>query len=533
MRAQLQNALLFHDAGIQLVPITAGEKYNNKDYNLYLAEPQTDDDICKLFDIPDPINIAWVSGVRSNNLFTLDFEAYKDFKLARELSPSFNEICKVTTLTSTAHGGVHAHVRIRNPNIHRTFKLNYKGQDVGDAKFSGYTIEPESYILEGGKRLPYSMIGKFKGIYEVDTIYDLQLDPFFSNLGNATRPDILLTPPSKQLLPLESPEELIRGFGDKYKRILEGDKQGYISRSEPEFAFIVRGVGLDLTEAEIQLLFERWGAKDLLKYFTYKEDRNKRFHEEYQRAYTWVHSQSTPFNTNLTLSYYYYKHCREMPQTLRKIILGILNILRMAGSAKLHCLGLSTRQIAEESGVSHGSVLNHMKETGITLVSHYNSYKSPVYDVSNLVCIPDHTYSGGIVEEWSNLHSNSGIRVNSDISRSRALGLDADIIISSLTLGTERTINGWGKQWNHMIYRSAKRKLELLEMVGIVEVGYTIKRGKASTTYKVVAKVARDQLTAICEATKTFGAKKRQHDLYEREREYQHDWSNRRRGQLK
>jgi hypothetical protein len=525
MRAQLQNALQFHEAGIQLVPIVSGQKYNIEDYNIYLQEPQTENDIHKYFDSPTPVNIGWVSGVRSNNLLTLDFEEVKDFKLARELSPSFDEICNKTNLSFTAHGGIHAHVRIKNPNIHRSFKLNHNGRDVGDAKFTGYTIEPDSYLIEGGKILPYTMIDGFKGIYEVDTVYDLQLDPFFSNLYNATRSQALLKPPT-QLLPLESPKLLIRGFGDKYKRILEGDLQGYISRSEAEFAILVRGVGLDRSEAEMKLLFDEYGAKDQLKYFNYKGDRNKRFHEEYNRAYTWVHSQSTPFNTNVTLSYYYYKHRRKMPQSLRKIILGILNILRTAGLDKLHCLSLSTRQIAEESGVSHGTVLNHLKETGIKLVSHYNGFKASVYDVSNLVCIPDHTYSGRIVEEWSNLHSKSGIRVNSDISRSRALGLDADIILSSLVIGTEKTINEWGKQWNNMIYKSAKRKLELLEMVGLVETGYTIKRGKGSITYKVLTEVTSDRVVAICEAAKTYGAKERQHDQYEMERDYQFKWIN-------
>ncbi len=531
MRAQLKYAKKFHDAGIWLLPVTAGQKYDyNIDYD-DVAKYQTKDEIYRLFSTPTPINIGWVSGAQSNNLFTLDFETQEDFQLAREISPSFDEICKKTTLTSTAHGGIHAHVRLKNPNLHKTFKLTYHGEVVGDAKYSGHTIEPNSYLLEGGKRLPYTMIDGFKGIYEIDTVYDLQLDPFFSNLEEATKPETVLTPPT-QFMPMDPPKLLIRGFGEKYMEILNGDKQGYNTRSDADGALFVRGVVCGRTEEELKSVVKAFGSKSL-KFYDKGEDFDKRFHKEYTRAYSYVHTHVTSFDASLNKAVEYYKYSSIESQTIRRMKLGILSILRNAGSDKLHCLGLSVRQIAEESGLSLGTVSKNLKITRIKLVTRYEGSKASIYDVSNLVCVVEQSFLGGAVEECSARQSKLGIKINSDISRSKSFGVDADIVLGSLTMGTELSIKEWGIKWNNMGYRATKRKLELLESVGIVEEGRTIVRGKAVITYIVIEEITPERILAICEATNTFGAKKRQHEKYEIERENQYKWRNRMKKQLK
>jgi hypothetical protein len=216
---------------------------------------------------------------------------------------------------------------------------------------------------------------------------------------------------------------------------------------------------------------------------------------------------------------------QNMPAGKKKVIMGVLSILKTTGLDKLHRLSLSLREVAIASGVCLSTAQTYLPQIGIECTKKAQNGKAGIYDVSNLKYLFEQSSTDvavSPVEDCTSKESKiqgNNIDPGSDIARTRALGASANIILSSLVLGTEKTIGEWGALWRDR-YMVAKRKLELLALVDIVEESYTIKRGKGALTYTVVEAITPDKITAICEAAETYGARAKQRKLYQAERDY-------------
>lgn len=523
----LETALQYYNAGIQLVPLPYGKKESKRiNYNSYLKNPQTKDDIERLFGHNKPRNIGWASGVRSCNLVTLDFEAkYDAFKQAIASSCRFKEICDKTTVTMTAHNGYHVHVRLRNPEINKTGVILLNGEKVGDLKYSGYTVEPYSVLLEDGNTFSYTFLDGFKGILEIDSLGECGLGTEFSLQANSHSTST--SDSSQNIISLEarSPKNLIVGYGDKYKKILEGkyDRSEYPSRSEAENAVMTRGIDLGQTADEIWSIFVEYGNDKILKFL---QSGRKAFNSNYNRTYQFVKSNQQEGDTSYRdYSYLIDKIGSEYSKQQKRVIAGIILILNEVGPEKEKCLGISERELAQKCGVSKTTVHRYLSQLGITCLEKSHSWKASLYDVSSLVFALDHSSTDkGIpfVEEWSTTESNEQsyiLPLNSDVNRIHALGGNALQIISTLKVDSEKTVNEWGALWGDT-YSSAKRKLYLLDRAGIVVESPIVKRGKGTLAFKVLQEITPEKVAKICTIAGTKGLGEKQIQQYNADRSY-------------
>lgn len=513
---------MFYNEGIQVIPVPYGTKACTIDFNKYLVNRQTESDIDRMFRDDIDLNIGWASGERSSNLLTFDFDTTEAYSLAQSVSEPFKDLCNRTTVTKTPRG-FHVHVRIKKPAGVHTSKLTYGSGTIGDLKFSGYTLEPDSVFFKNDQRLYYTFADRFRGIAEVESIEALGMGAFLTSVPMEQQNTSKFAVNVPIHLEKKSSRDLIFRYGDKYKRILEGNLEGYQSRSEAENAFILRGIILGQTEEEIWSLFEAFGNHNKLKYL---QKGSHRFHDEYMRTYTyWMAEISKSGTLNIDLASCYKALDQNMPAGKKKVIMGVLSILKSTGLDKLHRLSLSLREVAIAGGVCLSTAHIYLPQIGIECIKEAQNGKAGIYDVSNLKYLLEQSSTDvgpSTVEDCISIESKNQIYTidpGSDISRTRALGANANIILSSLVFRTEKTIGEWGALWKDR-YMVAKRKLELLALVGIVKESYTIKRGKGALTYAAVGDVTTDRITAICEAAETYGARAKQRKLYQAERDY-------------
>jgi hypothetical protein len=248
-----------------VIPVPYGTKACKIDFNKYLAKRQTESDIYQMFGGDATLNIGWASGERSSNLLTFNFDTTEAYSLAQSVSEPFKDLCNRTTVTKTPRG-FHVHVRIKKPAGVHTCRLTYGSETIGDLKFSGYTLEPDSVFFKDDQRLYYTFTDRFRGIVEVDLLDTLGMGTFLTPISKEQQDTSRLAVNVPILLEKKSPRDLIFRYGDKYKQILEGRLEGYRSRSEAENAFILRGIILGQTEEEIWSLFETFGNYSKLKY---------------------------------------------------------------------------------------------------------------------------------------------------------------------------------------------------------------------------------------------------------------------------
>jgi predicted transcriptional regulator len=348
---QLEKAREYRNKSLNPIPLRIpGESYRDKDGKQKIAKgkeppfpwkefqkrPLTASEIERLFTKKQDNNIGIVCGKVSQNLVVLDFD---DINLYTDLvskNPIIRSLSR-NSLTVRTKRGIHVYVRTLDKTVSQETKekiphLDIKGQ-------GGLVAAPDSiYETEEGRNGQY--IFDFLDTREIQTVpFD---DLSFLHLKEA-----------------EDVNASFLGLGYRYYRILKGDydfgfnyekkknRRMYPSRSEAEFALILKLVSLGEGLEYVQEVFKRYGS-DKTHYAEHHQPESY-IETSYKNAVKWFQDNMNEVDSQIIKTMQAVEYLDNLRNTEKAVLLSLLQITRRKGS---FYIGASVRELSEISNTS-------------------------------------------------------------------------------------------------------------------------------------------------------------------------------------
>ncbi|MEM4093228.1 MAG: phage/plasmid primase, P4 family [Conexivisphaerales archaeon] len=262
------------DMGLNIIPLERDKKtpaVNWKDYETrHISQAEYDE----WFGQDPNRNHAVLGGVTSNNLVVLDFEKWDDFVT---FFPKWKELAKTTRVVKTPHGGAHVYYYTRE-EVQRRIKIFGDAHEVDVCGWGGYVCGVGTVIdhslcdkkkchIESGKSV-YETVGTMEIATSQKDFLKTVLDRG-RQLG--WKADVIRdTKPEKDTF-----NHLLTIDG-KLNRLWSGDIEGYPSRSEAEFALVMKLIGYGFSDEQINSIMKeskigKWSTSDQYAEFTLKK----------------------------------------------------------------------------------------------------------------------------------------------------------------------------------------------------------------------------------------------------------------------
>lgn len=499
----------YHEHGIQLLPLPEGKKADpSQKWSNFRERPQSMDEILELFPSGSRKNVAWITGEISSNLATIDIDQPKAWPTILQ-NRKFAQVASRTVISRTpSRQGYHVSFRTPDPAKCGTIVMN--GQKIGDIRGEGgYVLAPNSRIY--GKSEPYLFESDFRQILTLERFDDIGFDWLKPYLSKNVSESFVS----------EKTGTTLRGLGQKARMILAGQWQelGYPSRSEAEYALIIRCIGIGYSVGQVQELFRRFGKVDLKG-----RERPEWISAQCESAKQWISQNESDFDRRVSTALQAYRHQNPFQGRTRNTdqaaTIAILELAREAGPKILdEGIGISIRELSDRSHISFPTAQRVLKRLPIVRIARSFEGDSNRYKIKSVL-----EYSGTTEtikpKECIGLYhferySNS---MSDDTLRFKALGNKADLILESLEVGTVLSINHLIESWN-MERNSVKRRMLKLERVGLVESCTVPSKRKPMKAWKVLRAWTQENLDTLCRNSGTYGVSERQKQQHEKERQ--------------
>ncbi|MEM4098971.1 MAG: phage/plasmid primase, P4 family, partial [Candidatus Micrarchaeaceae archaeon] len=260
--------------GLNIIPLERDKKTPAVNWKDYQTRHISQEEYDEWFGQDPNRNHAVLGGVTSNNLVVLDFEKWDDFV---EFFPKWEELAKTTRVVKTPHGGAHVYYYTRE-EIQRRIKIFGDKHEVDVCGWGGYVCGvgtvidhalcdkkkchiaegKSTYTVVGTMEIATSKKGFLEGVlqrgrqlgWEVDVIKD--------------------TKPEKDTF-----NHLLTVDG-KLNRLWNGDTEGYPSRSEAEFALVMKLISYGFSDDQINSIMKeskigKWNTSEQYAEFTLKK----------------------------------------------------------------------------------------------------------------------------------------------------------------------------------------------------------------------------------------------------------------------
>jgi hypothetical protein len=359
---QLELARKYHEIGLQLIPLPAGEKAARRKWKSGILErPQTANDIDRMFG-HQVVNTAIYSGPESGNFCTIDIDRPELWSWCIQNISHFTDIASRTlSCKSGGRGGVHIGIRTERPLTNTHFqhpvKPELKGGDI--IARGGYALYPRSEIRGGEYQLLFDGFG---GVIDLD-ITDPALKDLVTvfNLREYTEPEPLPARDNTSGIIYKNGKPY--GLSNKMWNLLTvGDVTGrYPSRSELDQTVItscvLRGWDLDT----VKELYRRHSPADS-KYQERKGHQRDRYLEvSYRNAEKYLAQNTAAIDRDIDqlhglVNIFPWKG--RGGRVDRDVTRALLEIARRRRS--LDGFGASVRELAEltstSEGTAHGAI---------------------------------------------------------------------------------------------------------------------------------------------------------------------------------
>lgn len=339
IKNQLNQALKYHEMGLNVIPLRLpGESYESHEkhktasgkeprirWKPYMDRPQTEPEIIRMFE--QDSNIGVIGGRPSKNLAIFDHDNLKMYVELYQKNSYFRYLAD-NTLSDKTYRGIHLWVFTDFPvrtTKNKELKLDIKGQ-------KSYCVAPTSIWKHNNAQGNY--------LFE--------------------RPSEILQVKTKDLAflgvePLLYAGDDFLGLGQKNYSILNGDKLGYETRSEAEFALIVKQISNGESFEYVQELFRRYAST--ASHYHEHDEPERYLKRTYEKAFSFYKQNISNFDQMIIQAMRYVYSIDFRTHSDRAVLLSILQTAKEANKLNI---GLSMRQLAEKSNISLWTARNSL-----------------------------------------------------------------------------------------------------------------------------------------------------------------------------
>ncbi len=268
------SARIDFDMGLNVIPLERDKKTPAVDWKDYQTRHISQEEFDKWFGQDPNRNHAVMGGVTSHNLVVLDFEAWEDFVA---FFPEWERLAKTTRVVKTPHGGAHVYYYTQE-EVQRRIKVFGDRHQVDVCGWGGYVCGVGTTIDHSLCDKKKCHIDSGKSTYEVVGTMDISivekgLLASFLDRGRRLGWQVEVLKDTK---PERDTFDHLLTVDGRLSSLFNGDIEGYASRSEAEFALVMKLISYGFSDGQINRIMldskiGKWGESDQYAEFTLRK----------------------------------------------------------------------------------------------------------------------------------------------------------------------------------------------------------------------------------------------------------------------
>jgi putative DNA primase/helicase len=268
------SAKIDFDMGLNVIPLEQGKKTPAVDWKNFQTRHLSQEEFNEWFGQDPNRNHAVIGGVTSHNLVVLDFEAWNDFVA---FFPEWERLAKTTRVVKTHHGGAHVYYYTQE-EVQRRIKVFGDKHQVDVCGWGGYVCGIGTVIDHALCDKKKCHIDSGKSTYEAVGTMDISvvgkgLLASFLDRGRRLGWQVEVL---KDTRPERDTFDHLLTVDGRLNGLFNGDIEGYASRSEAEFALVIRLISYGFSDEQINRIMKdsrigKWNESEQYAEYTLRK----------------------------------------------------------------------------------------------------------------------------------------------------------------------------------------------------------------------------------------------------------------------